>query len=200
MAIILSSCNSALLISDDLLKHRCRCGEHVGQIRTLCVRSLNWLTWYLLVVLQGRGYRPVQLRAAEAAALAVCCCAVPPRRADLGWCDAWALSATLSFVSLRWHACSLYSWRGEVPLRPPTCHCSMSVSMLCCPFPGTPLQVTAPTPHTTGRWLTVSPYMAEMLAVVTLRETSLGCVRLYPDCNMAKTRHFEYHGEHWLPR
>jgi hypothetical protein len=34
--------------------------------------------------------------------------------------------------------------------------------------------------------------MAELLTVVTLRETSLGFVRLYPDRNMAKARQFEY--------
>ncbi|PNF35561.1 hypothetical protein B7P43_G03721 [Cryptotermes secundus] len=54
------------------------------------------------------------------------------------------------------------------------------------------VQVTAPTPHTTGRLLAVGPDMAELLAVVTLRETSLGCVRLFPDCSMAKDRQFEH--------
>jgi hypothetical protein len=34
--------------------------------------------------------------------------------------------------------------------------------------------------------------MAEFLAVVTLRETSLSFVRLYPDCIMAKARRFKY--------
>jgi hypothetical protein len=34
--------------------------------------------------------------------------------------------------------------------------------------------------------------MAELLAVVTLRDTSLGFVRLYPDSNMAKAHQFEY--------
>jgi hypothetical protein len=42
------------------------------------------------------------------------------------------------------------------------------------------------------RLLTVSPGMAELLAVVTLREFSLGFVRLYRDCNVAKAPHFEY--------
>jgi hypothetical protein len=54
------------------------------------------------------------------------------------------------------------------------------------------VQVTAPTSHTTRMLLAVSPDMAELLAVVTLRETSLGVVRLYPDCNMAKACRFEY--------
>jgi hypothetical protein len=54
------------------------------------------------------------------------------------------------------------------------------------------VQVTDPTPHTTRRFLAVSPDMAELLAVVTLRETSLGFVRLYPDYNMAKACQFEY--------
>jgi hypothetical protein len=54
------------------------------------------------------------------------------------------------------------------------------------------VQVTTPTPHTTGRLLAVSPDMAELLAAVTLRETSLGSVHLYPDCNIAKGHQFEY--------
>jgi hypothetical protein len=48
------------------------------------------------------------------------------------------------------------------------------------------VQVTAPAPHTKGRFLAVSPDMAEFLAVVAPRETSLNFVRLYTDCNMAK--------------
>jgi hypothetical protein len=34
--------------------------------------------------------------------------------------------------------------------------------------------------------------MAELLAVVTLRETSLGFAHVCPDCNMAKARQLEY--------
>jgi hypothetical protein len=48
------------------------------------------------------------------------------------------------------------------------------------------VQVTVPTPLITGRLLAISPDMANFLAVVTLCETSLGFVYLYPDCNMAK--------------
>jgi hypothetical protein len=54
------------------------------------------------------------------------------------------------------------------------------------------VQVTAPTPHATGRLLAVSPDMAEFLAVVKLRQTSLSFFRLHPDCNMAKACQFEY--------
>jgi hypothetical protein len=61
----------------------------------------------------------------------------------------------------------------------------MSISTLYYPFPGTPLQVTVFTRHKTGRLLAVSPDMAELPAVVTLRESNLSFVRLYPDCNMA---------------
>jgi hypothetical protein len=43
-----------------------------------------------------------------------------------------------------------------------------------------------------GMSLAVSPDMAEFLALLTLRETSLGFVRLYPDCNMAEADQFEY--------
>jgi hypothetical protein len=34
--------------------------------------------------------------------------------------------------------------------------------------------------------------MAELLAVVTLRETTLGFICLYPDGNMTKAHQFEY--------
>jgi hypothetical protein len=34
--------------------------------------------------------------------------------------------------------------------------------------------------------------MAELLALATLRETSLGSVRFCPDCNIAKARQFQY--------
>jgi hypothetical protein len=54
------------------------------------------------------------------------------------------------------------------------------------------VQVTAATPHTTRRLLAVRQNMAELLAVLTLHETSLGFVRLYPDLNIAKSRQFEY--------
>jgi hypothetical protein len=58
------------------------------------------------------------------------------------------------------------------------------------------VHVTAPASHTctTGRVPAVSPDMAEFLRVirVALRETSPSFVRLYPDCNMAKPRQFEY--------
>jgi hypothetical protein len=40
-------------------------------------------------------------------------------------------------------------------------------------------QAAIPAPHITGRLLAVSPDIAEFLAGVTLRESSLGFVRLY---------------------
>jgi hypothetical protein len=54
---------------------------------------------------------------------------------------------------------SLACLQPEVPLRPATCSGSMSVSML-----SLLAQVTAPTPHTTGRLLAVRLDMAELLA------------------------------------
>jgi hypothetical protein len=54
------------------------------------------------------------------------------------------------------------------------------------------VKMTAPTPHTTEMLLAVVPDTAELLAVVTLHETSLGFVCLYPDRNMAKAHQFEY--------
>jgi hypothetical protein len=50
-------------------------------------------------------------------------------------------------LRLPWRACCPDSWRDVVPLRPPTCSHSMLVSMLCCPFPGTPC--AGDSPHTT---------------------------------------------------
>jgi hypothetical protein len=43
-----------------------------------------------------------------------------------------------------------------------------------------------------GRLFAAGPDMAELLAVVTMRETSLVFVHLYPDYNMAKACQFEY--------
>jgi hypothetical protein len=67
----------------DLLKYRYDYFEHVWAV---CIMSLNWVTWYLLLVVpQGAEFRPVQLRATEAAVIAVCCCAAPSRRIVLSW-------------------------------------------------------------------------------------------------------------------
>jgi hypothetical protein len=71
----------------------------------------------------------------------------------------------------------------------------MSVSMLYCHFRVFLVQVTDPTPLLKGRLLAVSPDVTELLAAATaatMRETSLCFVRLYPDLNMGKARHFEY--------
>jgi hypothetical protein len=59
-----------------------------------------------------------------------------------------------------------------------------------------------PSPHHIQRGgpLAVSPDMAELLAAVTLRETSLGFVRLHPDCNMAKAPQCEYLMGRWRPK
>jgi hypothetical protein len=53
-------------------------------------------------------------------------------------------------------------------------------------------QVTALTPHTTRRLFAVSPDMAELLTVVTLHETVLSFVYVYPDYNMAKAHQSDY--------
>jgi hypothetical protein len=81
----------------DLLKYHCNYLEHVVQRQTVCIRSLNWLTWYLLLFVSqerrgGHSFlplwwgRPVQLKAAEAAAVAVCFCVALSWRIDLGRC------------------------------------------------------------------------------------------------------------------
>jgi hypothetical protein len=50
-----SSSDSAPFCCHDVLTYRYVYFEHVLQIRAVCIRSLNWLTWYLLSVLpQGR--------------------------------------------------------------------------------------------------------------------------------------------------
>jgi hypothetical protein len=54
------------------------------------------------------------------------------------------------------------------------------------------VQVTAPILHTMGRLTDISPDMAELMVAATLHEASLGIVRLYPDCNMAKACQFEF--------
>jgi hypothetical protein len=59
-------------------------------------------------------------------------------------------------------------------------------------FPGILCAGDLPIPHTTGRLLALRPGIAKLLAVVTLRETSLGFVRLYRESFVAKTRQFEY--------
>jgi hypothetical protein len=58
-----------------------------------------------------------------------------------------AICGFSSFVSVPWRT---YSWRDEVPLRPPTCSCSMSLSNPHYPFPGTPC--AGDHPHTTYNW------------------------------------------------
>ena len=65
----------------------------------------------------------------------------------------------------------------------------MSAWMLSCPLPGIPCAGDPPTPHTTGRLLAVSRDMAELLAILTVRESIMVFVRLYPDCSMAKACH-----------
>jgi hypothetical protein len=41
-------------LCQDLLKYSCDYYEHVVQKRTVCIRSLNWLNYYLLVVPQEK--------------------------------------------------------------------------------------------------------------------------------------------------
>jgi hypothetical protein len=47
------------------------------------------------------------------------------------------------------------------------------------------VEVTSPASHSTGRLLAFNPDMAKFLSVVTLPETSINFVYLYPDCNIA---------------
>jgi hypothetical protein len=45
---------SPIALCHDLLKYRCDYFEYIVQGQTACIRSLNWLTWYLKVVPRGR--------------------------------------------------------------------------------------------------------------------------------------------------
>jgi hypothetical protein len=57
------------------------------------------------------------------------------------------------------------------------CWCGTSVSLLRALL----VQMAAPAPRTTGRLLAVCPDVAELLAVMVLRKTSLGFIGIYPD-------------------
>jgi hypothetical protein len=75
-------------------------------------------------------------------------------------------------------------------LHPPTCSCTMSVSMLRCPFLGT--TCAGDHPHTTiqrGGCLQLTQTWPNFCQ---LHETSLGLVCLYPGCNVTKACQFEY--------
>jgi hypothetical protein len=48
------------------------------------------------------------------------------------------------------------------------------------------LQVATPTPETTGWLFDVYPDVAELLAVVSLRESALSSICLYPESNVAE--------------
>jgi hypothetical protein len=143
---------------------KCRCGHCgcVGHRRTVCIRSLDWLTWYLLLpVHQAKGAFISPIAAGQICTTwpgwGCCCCyGTTPGREVLGWCgwkrtsfplELWALSATFSYAFLPWRACSLDSWSDEAPLHPSTCSSSKSVSMWHCPFPGTPCAGDRPALH-----------------------------------------------------
>jgi hypothetical protein len=49
------------------------------------------------------------------------------------------------------------------------------------------VQVVDPTLHAMGRLLAICPYVAKLLAVVTLRKNIMDFVRLNLDCNITKT-------------
>jgi hypothetical protein len=53
------------------------------------------------------------------------------------------------------------------------------------------VQVAATTPHATGRLITISPYMAKLLAVVALRQAIPGLVCLHLDRYVAKACQFQ---------
>jgi hypothetical protein len=48
------------------------------------------------------------------------------------------------------------------------------------------VRVVAPTPQAAGRLLAICPFVAKLLAVVTLHKNILGFVSLKFDCNMTK--------------
>jgi hypothetical protein len=192
----------------DLLKHHCDYFEHVIQrLFTLGVWT-DWLgtcSWLcrkggrhsFLPLCRGRPVQPGQMRLLL---LVLLCVVAQPCHEGQSWGGVigrkppfWCSLGRSLRLSLShpapWCGCTLDSWRDEVPLHPPTGSCSMSVSMLHCPFWALLVHLTAPTPHTC-RLLAVILDMAEFLAGVTLHEASLSFVCLYPDCNMAKACQF----------
>jgi hypothetical protein len=74
-----------------------------------------------------------------------------------------------------------------VPFRRPACNCSMPGLMRHSFFPEIPCAGDRSTSQTTGSLLAVCSDMAGFLTAVILRETSLGLVRVYLDCIVAKT-------------
>jgi hypothetical protein len=54
------------------------------------------------------------------------------------------------------------------------------------------MQMAAPTPQAAGRLFTVSPHVAELLAVKALGQGFLGLVCLYLNANVAEAGKFEY--------
>jgi hypothetical protein len=83
----------------------------------------------------------------EEANAAVCCCVAPPRRIVLGWCGLEENTLTVVSVgalcdflfrisSLAWLQSRQLEGCGSSLST--NCSCCMSVSMLHCPFPGTP--------------------------------------------------------------
>ncbi|PNF36796.1 hypothetical protein B7P43_G09631 [Cryptotermes secundus] len=82
------------------------------------------------------------------------------------------------------------SWRDGASLPPSTGNCN-KLEWLQSSLSLDTVQVATPTPHATGRLLTVTPYVAKLLAVVTLRKATLRSICLSPGGNVAKALQFE---------
>jgi hypothetical protein len=118
----------------------------------------------------GHG-RPVQPGMNKATAVTMCCCegwscgSVVGREFSSRCSLGRSLRLSFSHLILGVPA-AVRVGRDEVPLHAPTFSCSMSISVLHCPFPGTPCAGDCPRIQTNGRLLAVSPDMTEFLAVV----------------------------------
>jgi hypothetical protein len=67
------------------------------------------------------------------------------------------------------------------------CWCESSVPLLWAVL----VQVSAPTPQTAGRFVAISPDVAEQLAVVARGKSILGSISFHPDSNVAEAWQME---------
>jgi hypothetical protein len=158
----------------DLLKFCCDYCEHILLRRTVCIKCLNGLTWYLLLVVLKRGGhsflplwpgRPVQLRwlrlllLLRSNATKDCPAVVWLEENTLPFVDLGALCyCVFRISSLELPAASIVGGRflSVHQLAVSACRYRCCIAL----FRALLVQVTAPTPHTAGRLLLVGPDMA----------------------------------------
>jgi hypothetical protein len=125
---------------------------------TVYVRNLNWLTWYLLLVVPQERWGTHFSHCGGAGLcnwrwLRLLRSTAMKDNSGVVWLEENTPPIVVSsslwnfLFRISWRACSLDSWRYEVPQCPPIYSCSMMVSMPYCPFLDTPC--AADCPHTT---------------------------------------------------